>query len=146
MMHDYYPKLLIILQFGLAGLMFLFSRGFFTSAYALPLFIMGLGFGFWALNHNKLGNFNIQPKLKEGSELVTTGIYRFIRHPMYTSVIIMMFAVFVGTPTLAESLLFLALVVVLVLKATREESLWMAHDDAYDAYRKRSKLFIPYIL
>jgi protein-S-isoprenylcysteine O-methyltransferase Ste14 len=64
------------------------------------LFSLGLILGLWALNHNKRGNFNIQPKLKDGCHLVTSGAYKYIRHPMYTSVILMMLCVFVSTPTL----------------------------------------------
>lgn len=145
-MFTLYPKLLVFLQFSLAGLMLLFSKGFFTSTYALPLFIMGLCIGLWALNHNTLGNFNIQPKHKENSTLITTGIYQFIRHPMYTSVTLMMFSIFIATPTWLEGLLFIALIIVLVLKAKREESLLLQVHNDYKAYMQNTKLFIPYIL
>lgn len=144
-----YPKLLVVLQFGLIALMIYFSKGlqaFFDDTFALPVFLMGLSFGLWALNHNQLGNFHIRPKLKENSQLITTGIYQFIRHPMYTSVIIMMFALLISTPTVLEVVLFALLIVVLVFKALKEELLWMSHDEAYDQYRRKSKLFIPYIL
>ena|SRR5665648_482832 len=141
-----YSKLLVFLQFVLIGLMLLASHGFFSSIYTLPVFIMGLSIGLWALKHNRIGNFNIQPKLKDGSKLITTGIYRYIRHPMYTSVIVMMFAILISTPIMIELLLFLSLIVVLVLKALKEESLWVNNNKAYIQYKKNTKLFIPYIL
>jgi len=144
-----YPKLLVVLQFGLIAMMIYFSKGlqvFIDDTFALPVFLMGLSFGLWALNHNQLGNFHIRPKLKENSQLITTGIYQFIRHPMYSSVIIMMFAVLISTPSVIEIILFTLLIAVLVLKALKEESLWMDHDETYNEYRKKSKLFIPYIL
>jgi len=140
-----YSQLLVLGQFVFIGLMFLFSKGLFSSSLALTLFFIGLGIGLWALFYNKLGNFNIQPKLKKGSSLITTGIYSKIRHPMYTSVIVIMFAIFLTTPTLLEGLFFMALVAILVLKARKEESLWIAHDKTYLDYRKRTKYFIPYI-
>jgi protein-S-isoprenylcysteine O-methyltransferase Ste14 len=126
--------------------MILFSHGVLSSIVAVSIFIVGLLIGLWAINHNKRGNFNIQPKLKEGCQLVTTGAYNYIRHPMYTSVIIMMFAVLVSTPTLLELSFFSILIMVLVLKAKREERLWCGHDEEYIVYKKRTKLFIPYIL
>jgi protein-S-isoprenylcysteine O-methyltransferase Ste14 len=141
-----YPKLLVFLQFGLIGLMLFFSHGILSSAPAIIIFSMGLLIGLWAITHNKRGNFNIQPKLKEGCQLVTTGAYNTIRHPMYTSVILMMLAVLAATPSFIELLLFLLLIGVLVLKAKREEKLWCGHDAAYLDYQKRTKLFIPYIL
>ena len=141
-----YPKFLVFLQFGLIGLMIFFSHGVLSSIPAIVIFLMGVIIGLWAINHHQRGNFNIQPKLKEGGQLVTTGAYNFIRHPMYTSVLLMMFAVLVASSTLIELLLFIMLIGVLVLKARREEKLWCGHDAAYTDYQKRTKLFIPYIL
>jgi protein-S-isoprenylcysteine O-methyltransferase Ste14 len=141
-----YPKFLVFLQFGLIGLMILFSHGILNSIPGMLLFSLGLILGLWALNHNKRGNFNIQPKLKDGCHLVTSGAYKYIRHPMYTSVILMMLGVLISTPTLLEFLLFIALIIVLVLKAKREEKLWCGHDEAYIEYKRETKLFIPYIL
>jgi protein-S-isoprenylcysteine O-methyltransferase Ste14 len=65
---------------------------------------------------------------------------------MYTSVIFMMLGVLVSTPTFLEFLFFILLILVLILKAKREEILWCGHDQAYIDYKKRTKLFIPYIL
>lgn len=146
MKENVYPKLLVLLQFGLIGLMVLFSHGVLSSIIGISIFLIGLVIGLWAINHNKRDNFHIQPKLKEGCHLVTTGAYNYIRHPMYTSVILMMLGVLVSTPTLLELLLFTTLIMVLVLKAKREERLWCGHDEAYIEYKKRTKLFIPYIL
>jgi len=146
MKNKHYPKLLVFLQFALIGLMLLFSQGVLHSLPAMFIFVLGAGIGLWAISHHKRGNFNIQPKLKEGCTLVTSGAYNYIRHPMYTSVIVMMFGVLVSTPILLEFLFFISLIFVLVLKAKREEVLWCRHDKAYIEYRNRTKLFIPYIL
>jgi protein-S-isoprenylcysteine O-methyltransferase Ste14 len=146
MTHSFYPKLLVFFQFGLIAFMLYFSHGVLHSLTAILLFILGTGVGLWAVKLHKRGNFNIQPKLKEGCVLVTDGIYAYIRHPMYASVTLMMFAVLVSTPTPLELLMFLSLIFVLFLKAKREEKLWCAHDEAYLEYKKNSKYFIPYIL
>ena len=95
--YKYYPQTLVFLQFTIIGLMVLFSKGFFSSALSISIFTIGLLLGIWALRHNQLGNFNIQPKIKKDSNLITTGIYGYIRHPMYSSVIIMMFAFLVSS-------------------------------------------------
>ncbi len=146
MKENVYPKLLVLLQFGLIGIMIFFSNGVLHSVFGIAIFLIGLVIGLWAINHNKRDNFHIQPKLKEGCQLVTTGAYNYIRHPMYASVTLMMLGVLVSTPTLLEFLLFTTLIMVLVLKAKREERLWCGHDEAYIEYKKRTKLFIPYIL
>ena len=146
MKNELYPKLLVFLQFTLIGAMLLFSNGVLGSAAGMFIFAAGAVTGLWAISHHKRGNFHIQPKLKEGCVLVTSGAYNYIRHPMYTSVIFMMLGVLVSTPVFLEFLFFIALVLVLVLKARREEELWCGHDEAYIAYKNRTRLFIPYIL
>ena len=142
----YYPNILVGLQFGIIGLMIIFADGFFSSFYPLLVFVVGAGLGIWALRHNQLGNFNIQPKLKENAKLVTSGIYRYIRHPMYLSVIVMMLSMVIASFSILEVSLFLGLIVVLWLKAKREESLWCMCDDRYIDYKKKTKFFLPFIL
>lgn len=142
----YYPQILVALQFGIIGLMIISSDGILSAGYPLIVFALGVIIGIWALSHNKLGNFHIQPIIREGSELITTGIYRYIRHPMYLSVITMMSAILLSTPTPWESILLISLVTVLTLKAKREESLWLDHNEEYDDYIRNSKLFIPFVL
>lgn len=143
---EFYPQLLVFLQFMLIGLIALFSKGFFGSLMSITIFILGAGLGIWALLHNKLGNFNIQPKMKEGAVLVTSGIYAFIRHPMYLSVIIMSFAFILSSVTILQSFLFLSLIFVLFLKAKKEESIWLEEGEDYAKYRAKTKLFLPFLL
>jgi protein-S-isoprenylcysteine O-methyltransferase Ste14 len=144
--NNYYPQLLVTLQFGIIGVMVLLSKGFFSNLIAIFIFIVGALLGIWALNHNRLGNFNIQPRMRENAKLITTGIYGYIRHPMYLSVIIMMLAFAICSPTIIEIILLIGLIIVLVLKAKREEKLWLNHSEAYEKYKEQTKLFIPYIL
>jgi len=143
---EFYPKLLVFLQFTLIGLIALFSKGFFSSLVSMVVFVLGAGLGLWALLHNKLGNFNIQPKMKEGAVLVTSGIYAFIRHPMYLSVIVMSLALVLSSVTVLQIFLFFTLIWVLFLKAKKEESLWIEKDETYAEYRAKSKFFLPFIL
>ena len=143
---EFYPQLLVFLQFALIGLIYLFSKGVFSSLVSMSIFLLGAGLGIWALLHNRLGNFNIQPKMKEGAVLVTSGIYAFIRHPMYLSVIIMSFAMVLSSVTLLQTSLFIALIWVLFLKAKREESIWMEEGEDYVNYKANTKLFIPFVL
>jgi len=144
--HPYYPKILVLLQFGLIGLMLLFAKGIFSSLTSISIFFVGFVVGILALLRNRLGNFNIQPKMKENATLITTGIYAYVRHPMYLSVILMMLGVWVGSLTLLETLFLLLLILVLLLKAKREEAIWLQESETYAAYKKRSKLFLPFIL
>ena len=144
--HPLYPKLLVFLQFSIIGLMLLFSNSILSSFIGILVFLIGATVGLFALNHNQLGNFNIQPKMKENAKLITTGIYSYIRHPMYLSVLLMMLGVFIGSPSMIEALFLILLTIVLALKAKKEESIWTEQTEEYVKYKKRTKLFIPFLL
>ncbi len=140
-----YSRLLVALQFGLIGVMLVLGRGIVNSPAGLALFAVGAAVGVWALAHNRLGNFNIRPDLREGCVMVNSGPYRYVRHPMYTSVLTMMAGVVVATPTVCEAVFFAALFVVLSLKALREERLWCEHHDGYVRYKRTTKMFVPWV-
>lgn len=144
--HPLYPKLLVFLQFALIGLMLLFSQGVLSSLLGILIFLIGAFVGLFALLRNRLGNFNIQPKMKENAELITTGIYAYIRHPMYLSVLLMMLGVLISSPSIVETLFLVLLTIVLVLKAQKEEAIWIKENKEYLQYKKGTKLFIPFIL
>ena len=59
----------------------------------LAISALGLIVGLYTLAHNKLGNFGIYPEPIPDACLVTTGPYRWIRHPMYASLLLFMLGV-----------------------------------------------------
>jgi len=140
-----YSRSLVFTQFFLIGIMVIFSRGILTSWFALGILLFGILFGFWTISYNRLGNFNIRPELKEGCELITTGPYRFVRHPMYTSVLLITLAMAVATPIYMQWSSFVLLVLVLALKSIREERLWCEGSEVYKEYMQGTKRFIPFI-
>ena len=144
--HPLYPKILVFLQFALIGLMLLFSQGILSSLVGILVFLVGAVVGVFALLRNQLGNFNIQPKMKENAQLITTGIYAYIRHPMYLSVLLMMLGVLISSPSVVEALFLVLLTLILLLKAKKEESIWSEETQEYINYKKRTKHFIPFIL
>jgi len=77
--------------------------------------------------------------------LVLSGPYRLVRHPMYTSVMLISAAMAIGTPSLLEWGGFIFLTMVLALKANREERLWCAGNEEYERYMKETKRFVPFI-
>ncbi len=85
----------------------------------------------------------VQPE--RGQTVISTGPYRYVRHPMYAGVIPFM----VGTTFLLGSwygLLGLILVVGIGFRAVREERVLRAELPGYDAYMGRVKYrLIPYV-
>jgi len=139
-------KILVALQFLIIFLMLL-SIGSQTEylLVGVAFIAMAMLVGFLAIAQHQRGNFNIRPDIKEDCKLVITGIYRFIRHPMYLSVLLAMFGVALIYATYYEYILFLFLVITLIVKLLYEESLWKCHDEAYSEYMKKTYRFIPFL-
>jgi len=101
--------------------------------------------GVWALAFNRLGNFNIHPAPKTTGELVTGGPYRLIRHPMYSAVLLGAAAMAWLVPPWLGVLAWLALLLVLFIKANLEER-WLREQYAgYAAYCQQCKRFLPWV-
>ena len=66
-------------------------------------------------------NLSPFPKPKANSNLVTTGIYRFMRHPMYYSLIIISFGVFLTKLSIYHLCLTITLALLIKCKITLEE-------------------------
>ena len=107
--------------------------------------LIGLIIGLLGIYEHKSGNFNIRPTIKENCELVTTGIYAYIRHPMYLSVLVAMFGVAVIYFTYYEFAVYVLLFVTMFIKMFYEESLWKCHTPAYIEYMKKTKRFLPFV-
>jgi protein-S-isoprenylcysteine O-methyltransferase Ste14 len=142
-------SVLVALQFGLLIL---------QAAVAAPRILQGilpvgallvagtaLALAVWTLLHNRLGNFNIHPTPKVSGVLVTKGPYRWIRHPMYTSLLLGAGALASMSSPVTGWLAWSALAVVLLLKSTFEERWLCEHYPDYAAYRLVSKRFVPWL-
>jgi len=142
-------SLLVVLQFGLLAWLSVLAagpvfRGQLTWVSVL-LAALSMVLGGWTLLHNRLGNFNIHPAPKPQGVLVLHGPYRWIRHPMYSAVLLGAAALAVVPATWFGGLLWLALALVLLLKSSVEESWLCAHYPPYAAYCQRSKRFVPWV-
>jgi protein-S-isoprenylcysteine O-methyltransferase Ste14 len=114
-----------------------------TPVAALCMVALGALLGLWALTCNRPGNFNIRPLPRDGAELVQTGPYRLIRHPMYSAVILCTG----GGAWIADSPLgwscLAGLCLVLMVKARFEEQWMLVEHPGYGEYRNRTWRFIP---
>ncbi len=80
-------------------------------------------------------------------QLVTTGIYRYIRHPQYTGFLMITLGMLFEWATLPLLIMYPILVGLYVRLARREEADMRAEfGPAYDAYRARTGMFLPRLL
>ncbi len=106
--------------------------------------IAGLGLAVWARRH--LGkNWGTPMSLKEGHELVTTGPYGVIRHPIYTGIL----TALLGSTLVAGwfwLVWFLVVMLFLVYSAKTEDGLMMqTFPETYPEYKKRTYSLIPFV-
>lgn len=141
-----YSYTLVSLQFLLIGALLLSGTTLFSSILAILVFIAGALMGVYALFYNTLKNINIIPEIKEDAVLITTGAYAYIRHPMYFSVLLMMLGVLIADLNALRISLYLLLIITLLLKAHKEEKLWMEKSEAYRAYKEKTKSIIPFVV
>ena len=99
----------------------------------------------WIFRHNQVGNFNVVPEIRENAKLIITGPYRFVRHPMYSSLILFMLGVVLYHFNWINVLALSIMIVAVALKALKEERLWSHHDTEYLSYKAKTKMIIPFI-
>jgi protein-S-isoprenylcysteine O-methyltransferase Ste14 len=110
----------------------------------LALFVLGLALAIWARLY--LGrNWGMPMSQKVDPELITTGPYSSIRHPIYSGIILAM----IGT-AIAVSLYWLVAVVLLgayfVYSAFMEERFMsQLFPGSYPEYKRSTKMLVPFI-
>ncbi len=109
--------------------------------------LCALGVGLAIVARVYLGrNWGMPMSRKENPELVITGPYAFVRHPIYTGI----FLAIVGS-TIGESIFWLVPLILFgayfMYSARREEKIMIEQfPEQYPAYMKRTKLLLPFVL
>ncbi len=109
------------------------------------LTLAGLLFSVWARIH--LGsNWSQVVAIKEGHQLITSGPYAFVRHPIYTGLLL----AFIGSAVALgqwRGLLAVVLVFGVLWYKLRLEETWLRlqFGDSYDSYCRRVRALVPYI-
>jgi protein-S-isoprenylcysteine O-methyltransferase Ste14 len=119
----------------------------YYGAYALVgVMLMGLALTWWARIHLG-GLWSSAITRKEKHRLVETGPYAFVRHPIYTGLIIALLATAAIEATLLALLGALLIAIGLWVKARAEERFLLAElgPDAYEFYRRRVPMLIPFV-
>jgi protein-S-isoprenylcysteine O-methyltransferase Ste14 len=89
-------------------------------------------------------SIQIAPEPKKTATLVTTGVYRWFRHPIYTSIVIMVVGLFLRKPAAAVGIAGTIVIIFLLVKVKFEEKLLQARYPEYSAYMHRSMGILPW--
>jgi protein-S-isoprenylcysteine O-methyltransferase Ste14 len=109
------------------------------------IFASGIALAVWA-RVNLGRNWGMPMTRKPEPELITSGPYRLIRHPIYTGIL----TALLGT-VLVTNLIGLILVAIVGVyfyrsASVEEQNLTETFSTAYPAYRERTKMLVPYLL
>jgi protein-S-isoprenylcysteine O-methyltransferase Ste14 len=118
------------------------SQSNFLGGTGVALCVLGFGLAINARWH--LGrNWGMPMSRKEQPELVNSGPYAFIRHPIYTGLILAMLGSAIGV-NLTWALLLVPVGAYFIYSARREESVMLQlFPEQYAAYMARTGMFTP---
>lgn len=140
----------LFINFTQLGLIFNVLFVFYYENYQLVLVLVGfiimlIGMGFNIFVRRELGkNWVPLSKTTEGQELVTSGIYSKIRHPFYTSILILFLGVAVMAWNLYALLFFILFIIALLFRIKKEEKELIAKfGDKYRRYREEVPILLP---
>ncbi len=111
----------------------------------LVLFVAGLGLAVWARIY--LGrNWGMPMTEKDEPELVTSGPYRFVRHPIYSGILVAILGSALAT-TLYWLIALVALGIFFFYSArVEEQTMTRTFPSAYPGYKAHTKMLIPFVL
>lgn len=140
------------LSYALVGVQFVCLAGIALTGPIIPpstlwglMSLLGILLGVWAVLAIRISEVSVLPEVREGTRLVVRGPYRVIRHPMYSSLLLLGAGLVLGAPSLLRGMLWLALLADLVVKLNYEERLLAARFSEYPAYRRGTWRIVPFI-
>ena len=141
----YLPYGFVAVQFLCLGLIAITGPLIARNPVLLAAEMLGIFLGLWAVGVMRIGNFNVTPTVKKGARLVESGPYRYIRHPMYASLLLVTLPLVLDHFSTLRFAIWIVLLADLVLKLRHEERLLAAEVDGYSSYIQRSKRLLPLV-
>lgn len=112
---------------------------FYMNLAGLLIGLFGAAFSIWAIRHLR-ASFGLRTAVRD---LVTTGPYRRIRHPLYFGEIIHIFGVVILAATPAALYLFIVAVALQAIRAKIEERKFLANVPAYAEFKRNTGFLWP---
>lgn len=108
--------------------------------------IYGLIFTLWA-RRTLAGNWSSDVTFKRDHELIRTGPYRLVRHPIYTGLLVMCLGTAIIIGQFRGALALLLVGVGFWIKLKQEERLLVRHfPDTYPVYQREVKALVPFVI
>jgi protein-S-isoprenylcysteine O-methyltransferase Ste14 len=124
----------------------LWPSGFWPFWLGAALTVAGILFAVWAREH--LGrNWSRSVTIKQGHELITTGPYAVVRHPIYTGILTGFLGMAIAISQVRGFIVFVLIFLAFWFKFRMEEK-WMRSQfgETYSTYARKTAALVPYLL
>ncbi len=142
-------RLLVLAQFTLIALIVSPAGALVgTSARSLvglTLVALSVLLALWSLRMMKSGTFSVMPTPTAAGELTTTGPYAYVRHPMYSAVMLACTGVAISHSLFINWIFLACLIGVLMAKIRLEEALLTEQYTQYQSYKQHTRRLIPFV-
>ncbi len=124
----------------------LFPRSVALDSIAVCITVAGIAFAFWARAY--LGrNWSSAPMIRENHQLIRSGPYRLVRHPIYTGILTAMIGTFLANGKVRGALAVVFVWVAWTVKSRIEEEFMVRTFGAeYEEYRRTTGALFPRFL
>ena len=138
-------SLLVFIQFASLGGLLLHAYPFKFKFSSSLFLVFGSSLAVWSILEMNKSKLKIFPEPSPKSILIKTGPYQWIRHPMYSAVILIALGLLLLNPSIFASILLSVLIIDLHFKLGWEETMLSEKFKDYHTYQKQSKRLIPFI-
>ena len=122
------------------------TSGLLTRPFGALACLLGLCVAIWS-RRTLGGNWSGTVTFKRNHELITTGPYHYVRHPIYTGILLMCWGSAIDISQLHAWLGLLVMCMGMWIKLKQEETLLLRYfPDQYPAYRTKVKAIVPFLI
>ncbi|NNJ56000.1 MAG: isoprenylcysteine carboxylmethyltransferase family protein [Bacteroidia bacterium] len=138
-------QIFVLMQFVCIGILAFFSE-LIALDVILILQIAAIIFGIWAVRSVGQNNWSVYPVPNLESSITRVGPYKFVRHPMYTSLIFFFLPPALRANSSFSWIVYSVLVITLILKIHFEERQLLKKHPEYSEFKKSTKKrVIPFL-
>jgi protein-S-isoprenylcysteine O-methyltransferase Ste14 len=141
MMTSAFPLLFLVVATGVLAV----TRNLFTSSpLVIAAQIAAVGLNVWARRSFEAGTFRVSAA-PAGTSIIRSGPYRVIRHPMYSSALLFIWAAVISHVSALTLTIGVAVTAVVVARVIAEERLLSAQYPTYRDYARSTKALVPFL-
>lgn len=138
-------NIFIVVQLSIPGYFVMSSRWFSGNLWLNSMVLFGGFFAIWAIFVANPRRVNIRPLPHSSGKLATTGPYKFIRHPMYSSQLLVTLAWTINSNRDMNRYIWAGYLLILMAKLSFEEISLEEQFPEYKNYQKNTWRLIPFI-